>query len=295
MKRFALIILLCLTATTAVEAQLLYKITGNGLKKPSFIFGTYHFASEKFVDEVPGLRATLIYVDQVCGEVDISSISEDMVLSTVAMPEGVTYEMLLDDEHYAKLNAKLRQRLKVDLSNPQLAASIGSFTPAYLSYVLQLLEPVKIPNLDASKPLDPYFDKYAKMVGMSSLYLETGEFQLELLFCAPMDEQVKELEWWLDNNEKAAPMLIEMVEAYLCQDIKATIKAFNSQLKGGMYSKEWRVRMLDQRNKDWMTQIPGIMADKSTLFYVGVAHLDYGKNSLLRLLRKAGYTVTPLL
>jgi hypothetical protein len=39
-----------------VNAQLLYKISGNGLEKPSYIVGTYHLAPGNFADSIPGLK-----------------------------------------------------------------------------------------------------------------------------------------------------------------------------------------------------------------------------------------------
>ena len=51
--------------------------------------------------------------------------------------------------------------------------------------------------------------------------------------------------------------------------------------------------MLDNRNADWLTKMPGIMNEKPTLFAVGAGHL-LGENGALNLLRKAGYTVEPV-
>lgn len=294
MRRLSLIILLCLIAITTVEAQLLYKISGNGLEKPSYIFGTYHFASEKFVDEVPGLRDVLESVEQVCGEV-ASNFDQKAMMKRMLMPDGLTYNQLLDAEHYEKLNAKLRMFFGADLTNAYIGKNLGSLNPATMSLMLQMLEPADVPNADLKTPLDPYFDKYAKLMGMPSLFLETQELQLEVFFGASIEEQVAELVWWLDNYQNSSLLAQEMVQAYMAQDIKQATKCFDSQLKSGMYSKKWQERAIDQRNKNWVELMPSIMADKSTLFYVGLAHLDYGKNSLFRLLRKAGYTVTPLL
>ena len=41
------------------NAQLLYKISGNGLTQPSYIIGTYHLAPVSFVDSIPGLKEAM--------------------------------------------------------------------------------------------------------------------------------------------------------------------------------------------------------------------------------------------
>jgi len=58
-------------------------------------------------------------------------------------------------------------------------------------------------------------------------------------------------------------------------------------------SPEETAKMLDNRNADWLTKMPGIMNEKPTLFAVGAGHL-LGENGVLNLLRKAGYTVEPV-
>lgn len=53
MKKLMLTLALVLTAALNVNAQLLYKISGNGLEKPSYIIGTYHLAPVSFTDSIP--------------------------------------------------------------------------------------------------------------------------------------------------------------------------------------------------------------------------------------------------
>ena len=52
-------------------------------------------------------------------------------------------------------------------------------------------------------------------------------------------------------------------------------------------------KLLDNRNKAWMTQLPSLFSEQSTFVAVGALHLS-GKNGLVNLLRAQGYTVKPL-
>ena len=47
------------------------------------------------------------------------------------------------------------------------------------------------------------------------------------------------------------------------------------------------------RNANWMSQMPQMLREKSTLFVVGAAHL-IGEKGMLQLLRNAGYVVEPV-
>ena len=70
MKKILLIIAMTVVGISA-QAQLLWKVSGNGLQKPSYIFGTHHYAPLTVLDSVPQIRQVQNDVEQVCGEVDI--------------------------------------------------------------------------------------------------------------------------------------------------------------------------------------------------------------------------------
>ena len=74
MKKTVLTLLLVLIAVMGVQAQLLYKISGNGLKAPSYVIGTYHLAPVSFTDSIPGLKAALNAAEQVYGEIDMEEM-----------------------------------------------------------------------------------------------------------------------------------------------------------------------------------------------------------------------------
>ena len=74
MKKLMLTLALVLTAALNVNAQLLYKISGNGLEKPSYIIGTYHLAPVSFTDSIPGLKEALNAAEQEYGELDMGDM-----------------------------------------------------------------------------------------------------------------------------------------------------------------------------------------------------------------------------
>ena len=50
MKKILIFAMLALVSLSS-QAQLLYKISGNGLKEPSYVIGTYHLAKVSQGDE----------------------------------------------------------------------------------------------------------------------------------------------------------------------------------------------------------------------------------------------------
>ena len=52
--------------------------------------------------------------------------------------------------------------------------------------------------------------------------------------------------------------------------------------------------MLDNRNSNWVKDMPAMMKNESVFFAVGAAHLA-GEKGVIQLLQKAGYTVKPII
>ena len=65
-------ILLFIGIALNANAQLLWKISGNGLEKPSYILGTHHLAPLSIKDSIAGLPEAVDGTSQVYGEVVMS-------------------------------------------------------------------------------------------------------------------------------------------------------------------------------------------------------------------------------
>ena len=47
----------------SANAQLLWKISGNGLTQPSYVMGTHHLAALSIKDSIQGLQAALVRIE----------------------------------------------------------------------------------------------------------------------------------------------------------------------------------------------------------------------------------------
>ena len=65
MKKVFSIVLLAFVCALTANAQLLYSISGKDLKKPSYVFGTFHIANTPFVDRVAGIHSAL-HIMSIC-------------------------------------------------------------------------------------------------------------------------------------------------------------------------------------------------------------------------------------
>ena len=295
MKKTIIIALLAVIVFTA-NAQLLFRISGNGLDKPSYIVGTYHIVDETFVDSIAGIRQALADCQQVYTEVlkdELTSKDSLAFKKAQLLPKGVTIDKLLSSEEKNRLNAFVKRIIGTDLSNPRLA-SLCHLTPTALSLTLSVLIFAKKYGglMKSSTMIDDFFPKEAMKQGKSVGGLETLAFQLTLLYGGTMEKQKEALMCMVDNGEVMEKMEEDIAQAYLSRDLNR-LKEILDRKMAICSSPEETAAMLDNRNADWLTKMPGIMKEKPTLFAVGAGHL-LGENGVLNLLRKVGYTVEPV-
>lgn len=291
-KTLGILILICITWNA--DAQLLWKISGNGLKKPSYIFGTHHLAPYSIIDSIKGIRPAFEEAEQIIGEVNLSEMRSPATMQTMqqkmTMNNDTTIESLFTTDEYVMINKYVKENMNVDLHQ------IPKVKPAFITNNIVVLMYMKnIPNYNPQEQLDSYFQTQAEVKGKEIQALETIEFQLNLLFnTTTVERQAELLACTLSNPEKTIEDACKLTQAYMKQDIQAV---YNMALKkegtpcdlmpGELES------IADNRNIAWMEKLPALIKDKASFIVVGALHLP-GDKGLVKLFRKAGYTVKPI-
>ena len=297
MKRLFFTFMLAVMAVTFANAQLLYKISGKGLEKPSFIIGTYHLAPASFVDSIPGAPEALKAVEQVCGEVDMADMESmagtQKMMAAMMLPDGKSISDVLSADEMDRLNAYMKATLGMDLTNPLLKSQMGSMTPAAISTQLQLIQFMKMtPGFNPMALIDNYFQQEAKKAGKPVIGFETLDFQISVLYTgSTLERQKEQLFCIIDNPEYQTMIMKTLSAAYFAQDMAKLLEVTEDKMGNSCDSTpEEEEALIYGRNADWVEKIPAIISDKSTLFVVGAAHLP-GNRGVLELLEKEGYTV----
>lgn len=295
-KLFTLLVF-ALLAFTSAKAQLLYRISGNGLQKDSYLVGTFHLADGSYVDSIPGARAALNGVEQVYGEIAMTSMfdpdSVALQQAKMKLPEGQTLQTVLTPEQFERLNVYYERLVGIRLSNPVVYPAVEKYTPKAFETLLQLSY-IIVKNkrrFDPQNSIDSYFQTAAIEAGKPVGGLETLAYQIGVLFDVPMERQVQQLMCAVDNREFYENMTDRITDAYYAQDIEAIDALQEEKLDNACdATPEEEAALLSTRNHNWMKLMPAIMAERPTLFAVGAAHL-IGEDGLIRLLRDAGYSV----
>ena len=142
MRKLLLLATAIIASITYSQAQILYRISGKGLEKPSYIVGTYHLAPASFADSIPGMKTAIEGTQQVCGELDMMDAFKPenaaRLMQSQMLPEGTTLSSLLTAEQLERLNKLLLEEMGSNLNDEAFAAQIDKMTPAALSTTLSL-------------------------------------------------------------------------------------------------------------------------------------------------------------
>lgn len=296
--RKALLLAVALIAglISTTQAQILYRITGKGLESPSYIVGTYHLAPSSFADSIPGMDKAIAGTNQVCGELDMMDAfkpeNATRLLKSQMLPEGVTLSSLFTADQLKRLNALLLEVMGTNLDDEAFAAQMEKMSPAALSTSLTLTSYMKgTPSFNPMDLIDNYFQMQAIQNGKSVKGFETVDFQMGILYGAPLEKQVNDLMCLVDHFDDANDMVNLITTAYFSQNLKQIEDALEQESKVDCgTSPEDEDILINNRNRNWVEMMPEMMAEQPTLFVVGAAHLC-GDKGVLRLIEKAGYTV----
>ena len=296
MRKILLLAAVIIASVTYSQAQILYRISGKGLKSPSYIVGTYHLAPASFADSIPGMRQAVEQTNQVCGELDMMDAFKPentaKLLQAQMLPEGTTLSSLLTTEQLERLNALLLDVMGSNLNDETFAAQMDKMTPAALSTTLSLQSYIKrTESFNPMELIDNYFQMLALQSGKAIKGFETVDFQMGILFGESLEKQVSDLMCMVDHFEETDEMVNRITTAYFSQNLKQIEEAMEeeSKIECGTTDEDEN-RLINNRNSNWLEMMPSMMAEQPTLFVVGAGHLC-GEKGVLKLLEKAGYTV----
>ncbi len=295
-KKLLSLALLFLTGWAGMQAQLLWKISGKGLGAPSYVFGTNHLSPLSIKDRVEGLDDAFAAATQVCGEIEMAAMTSpagmQRLQAAMTLPGGKTLKDVMPAADYAKADSVATAIMGVGLALPQLAQLSPSALVTNLTTVLYVK---RHPGFNPMEQLDTYFQTEAMKAGKKVRGLETLDFQIDVLFGGKtMERQVEELMCFVNHVELNADLTDSLSVLYERQDIEGLVRLAEAKQNTACDPRpEEFERLIYGRNADWLTKMPAIMAEGTTLFVVGAGHLG-GERGVLALLRKAGYDVVPV-
>ena len=260
---------------------LFWKVSGKELKKPSFLYGTFHLLCKDDIHMSDPLKRAIEAVDTVYMEMDMDDPS--VMLSGMMymnMKDGKTLKDLYSPEEYKRLEGYFSDTLKMPMM---------LFQKAKPYFLVALLYPRM---MDCATPsgVEQEIIKLVKDAKKEINGLETMQLQASVFDSIPYEWQAKELLKNIDSFPKYKNEFDAMVKVYKNQQMDSLESTMSKSEFGG---DEFSDFLLGNRNRNWVKQLNSIMKKSGVLVAVGAGHLP-GKDGLIELLRKEGYTVEPL-
>lgn len=282
MKKTFWLGLICMFLGSAVQAQdegVFWRISGNGLSKPSYLFGTIHLVCEEEFHLGTQVEEKLKESNVLILEVDLDDPSLALsMLSKMHNAGGEKITDFLTDDEYELTRGLLMERTGVDIG---MLKSMRPFMLMSLIY----------PNLMEceTKSYENELMRIAKSNQMEVQGLESVDDQLSVFDQIPLKDQYRSFFEYAGNLAKGKEEFKQLIEAYNKEEIGRLVQ----MVADSPEYRDYQDILLDNRNRNWIDPMGDLMTKGPIFFAVGAGHLG-GEMGLIELLKYEGYKVTRL-
>lgn len=255
---------------------MLWRISGKGMKQPSYLFGTIHLRDKRVFNFSDSLYAAIEKTDGFAIEINPDEMSAELIKSFTAKDTSGYIKDELNKETYERIRKKLEKKF---------GTKVNRLTrrQAFLSRN-EWMEEIQKPD-DMSSFMDAYLYHIARQQGKWVGGIEDLNDQMSILNRKVNDFSIEEL---LFDVNLVNNVLNEMVLMYSNNDLQ---KIYEYVVKGDDTKK---TILLNNRNFKMSVRIDSLMRFRTGVFAVGAAHLP-GDSGVIKLLRSKGYKVEPVL
>ncbi len=282
-QKLYLILFLVCSHSAFSQNSILWEISGNGLKTPSYLMGTLKFIGEKefFLpkEAIAAMKTckTFAIEDQVDHKAQLE------LNKAVHFPKGKSLATELSPADYEHVTNFFASEFKI--SKARFDKEYAHLIPLALSINMtrmSLGEGVKFYDIELLI--------LAKKNKLDTYSLEPIERESQAIQAFPMKEQELALLHSVDNFETQKSEYKKLEVAFLRGDLD---KVFSYSLHPAENNPDFIEGFYTKRNEEWLPKINKMINDKPSFIAVGVSHLE-GEKGVLELLKQKGYTLTPL-
>lgn len=260
------------------KSSLLWEITGNGLNKPSYLFGTFHLMCANDFSFTPILKEKLLTTEQLYLEIDLSKPGIQQELMAMIRLEGTSLDKELGED-FNTISTKFQQITGTPLS------PFKQYKP-FLGVSMLTLKTV--PCAETIQP-ETIFIKFAKLDSLSIKGLESIADQVAAINHQPLSAQLQDLKQMVNNFDSVKIQMQELIRIYKTNNTDSIYQFMHKQNMTDTFEQA----MLINRNKNWIPNIIDAVSVRPSFFAVGAGHLG-GKEGVIELLKQKGYRLQPI-
>jgi len=260
--------------------SLLWKISGNNLSKPSYLYGTMHSRDKRAHEFGDSVLAKMEECDAVALEILTSDMSANpFAMLGYIMMKDTTLDMLLNDEDYRLVKNYAAENLGI------YGLVVDKIMPVFTSGLITEM----LMGNDMEETVDEFFEKTAIDKHKKTIGIETVEEQLSALSQISLKEQAEMLAEQLHTMAQDSVTFEKLMDCYQRQNLPCLQEIYTSEDVSDAFDKA----LVTTRNHIMAYRIDSIIRLQSTFIAVGALHLA-GENGLIELLKKNQFTVSPV-
>lgn len=264
---------------------MLYKISGNSAKAPSYIFATNKIVGIEFLDSVPNLLRCFSQCKVVLTEFAMQDYEALATLRVAALlPDSIRLDRYYTTEEYQKIDETMQLTLGMGMDK------LCRMKPSYLTamYRNELLH--KWLDYDDQRSMEAFYQAIASDKGIPVRAIDDiGETMYMLFDREPFHWQCKELLQIIDYPEREVRQertIADMYRMGRLTDIAYLLVSPDNQSTQS-YSD---YQIYAARNKEWVKRLRDYLVEGGAFITLDAIYLG-GEKGLLEQLRAAGYRV----
>ena len=263
--------------------SLLWKIEGNDLNEPSYLFGTMHLIQKEYFYFPKSLEKIIKKSKCILTEINLGELdNQEDAIKLMMLPDG----HLMDFFNQSQTDSILKWvKNKLYLDEKTFVASFGKFKPFVL-----IQTATQISFIGKTESYELKIQEIGNKNKIELLGLETIAEQIGFFDNMSKTDQA---EMVMDAISEETNLMHEMnllQRIYKAQKLDS-LQIIMSKDKSSLNKHEQI--LLTKRNINWIPKIEKAMKEKSTFIAVGAGHLT-GSQGLLELLQTKGYKLSSI-
>jgi len=271
----------CCLADTDYSHGLLWEISQAG-QQPSWLFGTIHSEDPEVVNLPAPVREAMDAARSVVLEILMDAEAMQYSSTAMLMLDGRSLPDVIGQPLYEKVSTAIASR-----GIPELV--LNHMKPWAAAVTLSTPAP------ETGEMLDRVLYQDALEQGKAVYGLETLQEQLGLFDAMPEADQIALLNDTVDNFPQLDALHAALLAAYKQRDLGELHAISTASMQAGdqRLAEDFQRRLIDERNRRMVERMQPYLRQGKAFVAVGALHLP-GKDGLLKLLERQGYTVRRL-
>ncbi len=279
-----ILFLIIFNRPASVSAQdkhdLLWKISGNNLQHPSYLYGTIHLLCQEELHLSDSVQKSIAETSETILEINLNDPTvPEKIQRGMILENGSRLSQYVSEADYNLMKTFFRDSLQLNLN------TLDHIKPMFL---MTLMVP-RIMNCATVSPEKKINDLAARDHRIIQ-GLETVEEQVDYINRISPTEQAKMLLESIRNYDSTRIQYHQMVKLYKAEEIDSLFNYIddrNSEFAGLTST------LVTERNESWASKIDQIIRKRASFIAVGAGHLG-GEKGLISLLSARGYKLTPV-